>query len=399
VESSRRGFLAGACACAACLSPLAVTSTAGAKVLPTKLEPLVGPGYIPEDQDERGMWQSLEEVEEAIRTSPQRLDAPKFHEYTRGVVERLVQRPVPDLRIYLIRDASFNASMYPSGMMIVHTGLIARMRNEAQFAAVLGHEAGHYFRKHSIQVYRNLRRKASAGAFLSIIGGLAGSAVSMALMMSVLQFSRTQEAEADAYGLVLMSHAGYSLDAPGQVWKQVIEERKASALQGDRKYKDRSASVFSTHPATDDRMVDLIDTAAQLDKTAAVPGADHREEWLAMVGPHLPQLLEEQVKLNDPGANLYLVEYLAQDGWTGLLRYNEGEIYRMRNAAGDDVKAGEAYATAITLPDAPSEAWRGHGYALLKAGKTAEGRDALNKYLELNPGAKDAGMIRFTLAQ
>ena len=399
MENSRRGFLTGACACAACLSPLALSSKASARVLPTKLEPLVGPGYIPEDQDERGMWQSLEEVEEAIRTSPQRLDAPKFHDYTRGVVERLVQRPTPDLRIYLVRDASFNASMYPSGMMIVHTGLIARMRNEAQFAAVLGHEAGHYFRKHSIQVYRNLRRKASTGAFLSMIGGLAGSAVSMALMMSVLQFSRTQEAEADAYGLVLMSHAGYTLDAAGQVWKQVIEERKASAAQSDRKYKDKSKSVFSTHPATDERMVDLTDTAAQLTRAATTPGADHREEWLALVQPHLPQLLEEQVKLNDPGANLYLVEYLAQDGWTGLLRYNEGEIYRMRNAEGDDAKAAGAYATAITLPDAPPEAWRGHGYALLKSGKTTEGRDALNQYLTMNPDAKDAGIIRFTLAQ
>jgi hypothetical protein len=179
----------------------------------------------------------------------------------------------------------------------------------------------------------------------------------------------------------------------------VIEERKASAAHHDQKYKDKAKSMFSTHPATDERMVDLNDTAAQLKKNASTAGADHREEWLALVQPHLPQLLDEQIKLNDPGASLYLVEHLAQDGWTGLLRYNEGEIYRMRNAAGDDVKAAEAYALAITLPDAPPEAWRGHGYALLKAGRNDEGRAALNKYLEINPQAKDAGMVRFTLAK
>jgi hypothetical protein len=165
-------------------------------------------------------------------------------------------------------------------------------------------------------------------------------------MMSVLQFSRSQESEADAYGLVLMGRAGYNPDAAGQVWKQVIEEGKASAAQHDKKYKDKSKSAFSTHPATDERMVDLNDTAAQIKETAADPGGDFREEWLALVQPHLPQLLDEQIKLNDPGASLYLIEYLAQDGWTGLLRYNEGEIYRMRNAAGDDVKAAEAYAMA-----------------------------------------------------
>jgi len=410
---SRRGFLAGAGACAACLSSLA-----SAKVLPTNIEPLVGANYIPADQDERGIWQSLEQVEEAIRTSPQRLDAPGFHEYTRGVVERLVERPTPDLRIYLMRDSAFNAAMFPSGMMIVHTGLITRMRNEAQFAAVLGHEAGHYFRKHTIHQYRSLRRKSATGAFLSAIAGVAAgasgasgsgsgfntwmdaaTAINAALMMSVFQFSRTQESEADAYGITLMARAGYAPDAAGQVWKQVIEERQASAAQRHKKYKDDATSALSTHPPSAERMLDLTETAVQLNRSAAIPGADRREEWLAIVQPHLPQLLEEQVKLNDPGANLYLIENLAKDGWTGLLRYNEAEVYRLRNASGDDVKAAEAYATATMLPEAPPEAWRGHGYALLKAGKTTEGREALNQYLTMKPDAKDAGIIRFTLAQ
>ena len=79
--------------------------------------------------------------------------------------------------------------------------------------------------------------------------------------------------------------------------------------------------------------------------------------------------------------------------------YNEGEVYRLRAGEGDADKAAAAYATAITLPDAPPEAWRAHGYALLKAGKTDEGKASLNKYLELNPTAKDGGMVRFTLTQ
>ena len=51
-------------------------------------------------------------------------------------------------------------------------------------------------------------------------------------------------------------------------------------------------------------------------------------------------LLQEQIYLNDPGASLYLLQNLATDGWTGLLRFNEGEVYRLRNAKGDDLKAG-----------------------------------------------------------
>src|SRR6185295_3689223 len=176
----------------------------------------------------------------------------------------------------------------------------------------------------------------------------------------------------------------------------VIEERKASAKLSEQKYKDASKSAFSTHPATDERMVDLKDTAANL---AGGNFSDHRDEWVAITKDHMPMLLEEQINLNDAGASLYIIENLAQDGWTGLLRYNEGEVYRLRAGEGDAEKAAAAYATAIALPDAPPEAWRANGYALLKAGKTEDGRASLNKYLELNPGAKDAGMVRFTLAQ
>ena len=146
-------------------------------------------------------------------------------------------------------------------------------------------------------------------------------------------------------------------------------------------------------------MKDLADTAAYLAKGSNQRSTDRRDEWLAAVAPHRAMLLDEQIKLNDPGASLYLVNSLAQDGWTGLLRYNEGEVYRLRGEAGDREKAAEAYAAATAFPDAPADAWRAHGYALLKAGKVEDGRNALNKYLVMNPDAKDAGVVRFTMAQ
>ena len=320
-------------------------------------------------------------------------------------------RPTPELRLYLMRNSDFNAAMFPSGMMIVHTGLLARVRSEAQYAAVLGHEAGHYFRKHTLQQYRSIRRKSAAmavvGAAAGATAGMASSATSWinaayainsALLLSVFQFSREAEAEADGYGISLMARAGYSPGAASEVWKQLIEERKASAAQRKKRYRDRSASVISTHPPSEDRMEDLADTADYLSQAAGPDARDRRAEWLAAIAPYREQLLDEQVKLNDPGASLYLVESLAQDGWTGVLRYQEGEIYRLRAAAGDDAKAAAAYAASTALPDAPAEAWRAQGYALIKAGKTVEGREALARYLAMNPNAKDAAVIRLDLA-
>jgi len=120
-------------------------------VLPTDMQPLVDVGYEPVDADERGIWQSMEQIEETIQASPQRLNAPELQGYTGSIIEQLMGRETPDLRIYLMQSALFNASMFPTGMMVVNTGLMARVRNEAQLAAVLGHEAGHYYRKHSIE--------------------------------------------------------------------------------------------------------------------------------------------------------------------------------------------------------------------------------------------------------
>ena len=411
MPNSRRHFLLGAGGCAACMSGLAQ-----ARLLPTDLDPLIDVGYEPVDADERGIWQSMEQIEDTIQASPQRLNNPELQGYTAGIIEHLMGRETPDLRIYLMRSALFNASMFPTGMVIVNTGLMARVRNEAQMAAVLGHESGHYYRKHSIERYRSLRHKTAAMAWVgaaanvgagvysvSPTGGAnwiyAASAINTAVTMSVFQMSRAQEEEADAYGISLMARSGYSPDAASQIWKQFIEERKASAEQRDKRYHDRSSSLLSTHPPTEDRMNNLADTAEYLTRHSDHVASDRRAEWLAAMAPHRAMLLDEQVKLNDPGASLYLVQSLAQDGWTGLLRYNEGEIYRLRAEAGDQEKAAEAYAAATALPDAPAEAWRAHGYALLKAGKTEDGRAALNHYLAANPGANDAGVVRYTLAQ
>jgi Zn-dependent protease with chaperone function len=405
MSASRRHFLLGLGGCACCMA-----RPAAAEVLRTDLEPLMGPNYQPVDADERGIWQSCERIEEAIQASDRRLRSPELQKYTEGVVARLLGRPIPDLRIYLMHDATFNAAMFPTGMMVVHTGFLARTRNEAQFAAVLGHEAGHYFRKHTLQQFRSVRSRTAVGALATVGIGAAGVGgigswlemaygINLALMLSMFQYSRAMESEADAYGISLMSKAGYMPSAAADVWSQLIDERKQSARHRNKRYSDRADSVVSTHPPSEQRMRDLADTAEHLRGAGSEASFDGRAQWQAAITPILPVLLEEQVKRNDPGASLFLVASLAQDGWTGLLHYQEGEIYRMRAAPGDESRAAAAYAAAVQLPDAPPEAWRAHGYALLKAGQVPAGREALSQYLALNPQAKDAGMVRYTLAQ
>jgi hypothetical protein len=408
MDASRRRFVTrGLCSCAFLGAAGAV-----ARVLPSQLTPLVSGDYKPVDTDERGIWQVFDRLEVELAASNLLVRDEPLRSYVQGVTGRLLGDTASSLRLYLVRNPDFNAAMAPNGMMIVHTGLLARMRNEAQLAAVLGHESGHYLRRHSIRNWRDMRSKSAVMAFIAVGGAAAtggtgtnwydiANAINIAILLSLFSYSREMESEADAYGLNLMQQAHYPPEAAAQVWKQLIDERKASAVARKKRYSDKSRSVVSTHPPTDERMADLSQSAAEIERSdaKAVPYDDRRAQWLQAVAPMRSMLLDEQIKLNDPGASLYLLNSLAQDGWDATLRYHEGETYRLRDEEGDGARAAEAFASAIQYADAPAEAFRAHGYAQLKAGKTEEGRRALTHYLELRPDAADAAIVRFSLGQ
>jgi len=286
------------------------------------------------------------------------------------------------------------------------------MRSEAQLAAVLGHEAGHYLRRHSIRTFRNRKTKAGVMSVVAlganIATGLTGNAtwidlageVNKALLLSIFSYSRSMESEADAYGIKLLESGAYNAAAASETWAQFVAERKASASALDKKYRDGARSAYSTHPPNEERMTDLREFAAEI---ALAHGEqerdDGRDRFMAAIAPVRAALLEEQIKLNDSGASLYLIESLAADGWDGLLRYYEGEAYRLRGAEGDDAKAAASFAAAVAFMDCPPEAYRSHGYALIKAGRKDEGRQALVRFLELQPDARDASVVRAELAK
>jgi hypothetical protein len=196
---------------------------------------------------------------------------------------------------------------------------------------------------------------------------------------------------------MLMARAGYRPRAALEVWEQYVSERRASAAAREKRFRDGTGSELSTHPPTQRRMTNLADTADYLAGKHGLQNGTDQDGWASAIRPYEDVLLREQIYLNDPGASLYLLESYARNGWTGRLRFTEGEVYRLRDAKGDSLKAALAYGLATTMADAPPEAWRAHGYALLKAGSTAEAHAALSRYLEMRPRAVDAAMIRLEL--
>jgi len=398
VALSRRSVLGGF-GCACCLGTL---GAAEARIPPRSMRPLIGPGHRPTAKDELGMWQQYERVEQEIAGSNLLLGDPKLASYLGELAERVGGPAAKDLRVYVAHIPEFNAFMAPTGFMVVFTGLLLRMRDEAQLTGVIAHEAGHFLRRHQIRIWRDLKRKTAALNFLAMGAGVGGAAggfyagdlvqlAQFGTILSLLSYSRELEAEADAIGLLQISEAGYDPAAMPETWQQLIEESRASAAMRRKRYR-RRYSLLETHPAPETRMVDLRASAREV--TTARTTERGRDRYLRALGDHRKTLLDDQVKLNDPGASLYVIRNLAKDGWNGLLRYYEGEVWRLKGGKGDSVPAGRSYAAAIAYPDAPPEAWRAHGYQLLKEGRREEGRAALNRYLALAPRAPDAAMVR-----
>ena len=399
-----RRMLLGGLGCACCAG---LTGVAEARIRPSEMKPLIGPGHRPTDKDEKGMWQQYERVEQEIAGSNLLVKDPALAAYLGGIAARVGGPAARDLRVYVAHIPEFNAFMAPTGFMVVFTGLLLRMRDEAQLAGVIAHEAGHFLRRHQVRMWRSLKRKTDVFAFLAVGAGVGGAAggvyagdlvqlAQLGTILSILDYSRELEAEADAMGLRQISEAGYDPQAMPETWQQLIEEIEASA-EMRRKRPRRRFSLLETHPLPKERMVDLRVSAREV--TTARSSDRGRERYLAALGAHRSTFLADLVKLNDPGASLYVIRNLAKDGWNGLLRFHEGEVWRLRGAKGDSALAGQSYAAAIAYPDAPPEAWRAHGYQLLRDGRRDEGKAALGRYLALAPQAPDGPMVRHALAQ
>lgn len=346
-------------------------------------------GYQPKDAVEQGLWLEMDEAEQQMRASKFLIDDPELNAYVKGVLCRAVGADkCGAARIYLMRTPQFNAAMAPNGMMLVWSGLLLRARNEAELAAVLGHEFVHFEQQHSLKSFRDIKAKSDAITWLGFVPG--GMLAQIGLMGSVFRFNREMEKQADMAALDYLSASGYDPTAPSKIWEQLLGEMDVQAKANKSGAAAQEASdFFSSHPNTRDRMEYLRAAARR-----KAPSSDNgSERYRAAIARWWPRLIDDQVKLNDFATTDYLLEGLARGNWTADLLYARGELYRARGKEGDLAKAEGFYRQSVAKDPALAESWRSLGMLLLRQGKLIEGRKTLRRYLESAPTASDRPMI------
>jgi predicted Zn-dependent protease len=356
------------------------------------------PGATPaEGSDEAELWYAMERAERELQRSPLLVRDPALNEYVRQVACSVAAAYCRDLRVYIMDVPDFNASMAPNGVMLVWTGGLLRMRDEAELAFVLGHETGHFSARHSIRLWRRVKgTSALINAFqilaygagapnTAMLGGLAGYA-------TLFKYTRDMEREADRLGFASTMARGYDPQSGVALWSRMHEEERT------RRY-ERQLPVFSSHPATQERLSDI---RAAANAQADAPKERRREAYRAATRPFLEHWLAADLGQRRYASSLLLIGGLLADAPPadrGLLTFYLGEAHRRRNAAGDRARAASLYAQAVALPGAPAAAWREHGYALRDAGQRAAARDALRRYLQDMPSADDRAVVERELSR
>jgi predicted Zn-dependent protease len=347
------------------------------------------------DSDEAGLWFIADRAESQIRTAGNRITDPEINAYLRNVVCRVAAPHCKDIRVYLLRVPAFNAAMSPNGTMQIWSGFLLRVRNEAQLASVIGHEIGHFLRRHSLQRMRNIIDQTNTFSFLQFalagVGAGAGiSAVQIAMVGGIYAFSRDNEREADGYGILLMSEAGYDPREASKVWKQVLRERSA--------HKDAESRgpdpFFSSHPPGEEREAALNGLAQQVMTPRSTDLG--RDRFLAAVLPIRAGLLRDELHKRQFDTFAELLDMLMEDGANmAELHYFKGELHRLRATEDDARIALDAYTAAKAAEgSAPNDIDRSMALVYRRLGKPDDARAALRRYLDGNPDAGDAAMIR-----
>lgn len=207
---------------------------------------------------------------------------PEVEEYIQSLGQKLASHsdtPTQPFHFFVVDDPSINAFAGPGGYIGVNSGLIQISEAESELASVLGHEIAHVTQRHLYQSYQAAGRiqLISLAAMLAamVIGsrassgyqnqpycglnndtcqrsppvsqGLATAAMGLGIQ-SMINFTRTHEAEADNVGMQILSHSDFDPRSMPTFFER---------MQQSTRFAGRGTPEFLlTHPVTVSRISD-----------------------------------------------------------------------------------------------------------------------------------------------
>lgn len=156
------------------------------------------------------------------------------------------------VRAYVVRDREVNAFALPDGRMIVTTGLLNDVQNEAELAGVIGHEYAHIERRH---VMNKLAKEIGLAVLISTNTGGGADMVQQVLQsLSSTAYDRRLESEADRRSVELLIAARIDPKPFGDLTYRLGQSSRDPATY---------LRWLSTHPEPEARSLAILDQARE----------------------------------------------------------------------------------------------------------------------------------------
>ncbi|WP_199912226.1 M48 family metalloprotease [Stenotrophomonas sp. ZAC14D2_NAIMI4_7] len=242
------------------------------------------------------------------------LDDPLVNDWLQTMGTRLgsnSDQPRQSYTFFMMKDRQINAFATLGGYIGVNAGLVLTAEREDEVAAVLSHEIAHVTQQHVLRGVERAQRDqipillgmlAAVVAAQASGGNSSGDATMAAISsgMGLMQqrqinYTRSNESEADRLGIRTLSRSGYDVDAMAGFF-----ERMSAAMRGN----DGGYSIpdfLRTHPVNTTRISEAKARAEQMKKdtvvlTTTTPGGERKER----VNPADPSLSEPLLRGNNP---------------------------------------------------------------------------------------------------
>ncbi len=214
---------------------------------------------VPADQVERSAQQQyaqmLQQADSKKALAP--VDSAQLKRL-RGIAQRLIPFAIPwtdrakqwQWEVNLIGSTQINAYCMPGGKIAFYSGILKTLKlNDDEVAMVMGHEIAHALREHARE---RMGKSAATGMGVGLVTQLFGlgqigqTVTNYGAQLLTLEFSRSDESEADLVGMELAARAGYDPRAGVTLWQKMGAASKGAPPQW-----------LSTHPAGSTRIADI----------------------------------------------------------------------------------------------------------------------------------------------
>ena len=321
----------------------------------------------------------------------------------RSLVPKWVDPQQFQFTFSVIEDPTLNAFALPDGTVVIHTGLLAVLENEAQLATVLGHEIAHTTHRHGYRGFKDQQTKQmwfglgsmAAGIALGermnspLVGLAAGLGSNLMMQAAVNGHGRKLEDEADEIGLYYMTEAGYDYMEAPEVWRVF-----GKYTQDQSKVSNFFFSNHSTHEARIRNLTKAInvDYRAQLPRTGLRTGeADFEKATEKLAQQNALANLQSQEYAQ---AGRALAEQIARNPNDATAYYNHARVLWAQGGAKNAQQVLDELGTAIQLDPTMAGPWRDAGVVFYELRDTNRAAAAFERYLQLNPNDPEAAKLR-----